>query len=96
VVAPHILKREVWEVMEKLEETVAELPGVDPEAVAAVAKRAGNSSEGKPPRPRPADGIGTSRYFAELMHMMAETLISQQERIGQLEAELALASGAKK
>lgn len=86
--APHILRAEVWEAMEALEETLGELEGVDPEAVAAVAKRAGNSSEGSPPRPRPADNIGTARYFASLMHMMAETLISQQERIGQLEEAL--------
>jgi hypothetical protein len=94
VVAPHILRQELWEAMEALEETVAELPGVDEERIASVAKRAGNSSEGRPPRPRPADGIGTSRYFTGLMQMMAETLISQQETIGQLEE--ALASGAKK
>jgi hypothetical protein len=86
VVATHILKREVWEAMEKLEETLGELPTVDPEAVAAVAKRAGNSSEGKPPRPRPADGIGTSRYFTDLFCMMVEVLSEQERRISNLEA----------
>ncbi len=94
MVAPHILRAEVWEQMEALEETLAELPGVDAEEVAAVAERAGNSSQGHPPRPRPDDGIGVARYFTDLMHMMAETLISQQQRIGQLEE--ALASRAKK
>ena len=94
MVAPHILRREVWEAMEALEETLGELEGVDREAVAAVAKRAGNSSEGRPPRPRPADGIGTSRYFTEVATIHTEALISLQERIGQLEE--ALATRAKK
>ncbi len=96
MVAPHILRRELWESMETLEETLAELPGVDEERIAALAERAGNSSEGRPPRPRPADGIGTSRYFTGLMQMMAETLISQQETIGQLKDTLAQTSEAKK
>jgi hypothetical protein len=86
VVAPHILRRELWESMETLEETLAELPGVDEERIAAVAKRAGNSSEGRPPRPRPADGIGTSRYFTDLMRVVVEVLSEQEQRISNLEA----------
>jgi hypothetical protein len=72
--------------MAKLEETLAELPGVDEERIAAVAKRAGNSSEGRPPRPRPADPIGTARYFTDLFCMMVEVLSEQERRISDLEA----------
>jgi hypothetical protein len=73
--------------MEPLEETVAELPGVDEERTAALAERAGNSSEGKPPRPRPADGIGTSRYFADLLRVVVEVLSEQERRISRLESK---------
>jgi hypothetical protein len=85
MVAKPILVQELWGVMEELEATLGELEGVDPEAVAALAERAGNSSEGRPPRPRPADGVGTSRYFAGLMQMMAEVLAEQERRISRLE-----------
>jgi hypothetical protein len=86
VVAPQILKSEVWEAMQQLEETLTELPGVDSETVAAIAERAGNSSEGRPPRPRANDPIGTSRYTVEFLRTIAEVLIEQERRISELEA----------
>jgi hypothetical protein len=87
MVATNILRQEVWEAMEALEETLAELPGVDEERIAAVAERAGNSSEGKPPRPRADDPIGTARYLTDLMRVVAEVLTQQEERISKLEAK---------
>jgi hypothetical protein len=87
VVAPHILKREVWEAMEGLEETLARELGVDEERIAAVAKRAGNSSEGKPPRPRANDPIGTARYFTDIFSMIVEVLSEQERRISDLAAK---------
>ncbi len=96
MVATHILKREAWEAMEALEETLGELEGVDPETIAAVAQRAGNSSDGRPPRPRADDPIGTARYMTDLLHIVAETLISQQEQITELKEARVQTSGAKK
>jgi len=87
MVATSILKQEVWEAMEELEETLAELPGVDAAEVAAVAKRAGNSSPGRPPHPRPEDGIGTTRYLTDLLHMTAKVLRDQERRISRLEGK---------
>jgi hypothetical protein len=71
--------------MEALEATLGELEGVDPDTVAAVAKRAGNSSEGKPPRPRPADSIGVARYFTDLLRIVVEDLAEKERRISMLE-----------
>jgi hypothetical protein len=87
VVAPHILRRELWESMETLEETLAELNGVDKERIAALAERAGNSSEGRPPRPRANDPIGTARYFTDLLRVVVEDLAEQEERISKLEGD---------
>jgi hypothetical protein len=84
MVATNILRQELWDAMEALEETLAEL-GVDEERIAAVAERAGNSSEGKPPRPRADDPIGTSRYCVDFVNMLAEVLAEQERRISRLE-----------
>jgi chaperonin cofactor prefoldin len=85
VVAEQILKQELWQQMEELEATLGELEGVDPETVASVAKRAGNSSYGQPPRPRADDPIGTSRYAVDFLRLMAEVLAEQERRISRLE-----------
>ncbi len=94
MVATHILRQELWESMEGLEQALAELPGVDEERIASVAKRAGNSSEGRPPRPRADDPIGTARYFTDLLRVVVEVLAEQEQRIEKLED--ALASEARK
>jgi hypothetical protein len=86
VVARTILRQELWEQMEVLEQTLTELPGVDEERVSEAAKRAGNSSEGRPPRPRADDPIGTARYFTDLLLVAAEVLAEQERRISDLEA----------
>ncbi len=85
MVATHILRQELWQQMEVLEERLAELPGVDPDEVAAVAERAGNSSEGRPPRPRADDPIGTSRYAVDFLNILAGVLAEQERRISALE-----------
>jgi cephalosporin-C deacetylase-like acetyl esterase len=85
MVSTQILKREAWDAMEELEETLAELPGVDEERIAAVGKRAGNSSYGHPPRPRADDQIGTARYLTDLRRVVVEVLAEQERRISRLE-----------
>jgi hypothetical protein len=84
VVSTQILKREAWDAMEALEETLAEL-GVEEERIAAVAKRAGNSSHGFPPRPRADDPIGTARYLTDLMRVVVGVVSEQERRISRLE-----------
>ena len=71
----------------RLEQALAELPGVEEKAIASVAERAGNSSRGMPPRPRVDDPIGTSSYAVEVLHIIAEALRDQERRISELEAE---------
>ena len=87
MVATQILKREVWDAMEELEETLAELPGIEEERIASVAKRAGNSSDGRPPRPRANDPIGTTRYLTDLLRVVVEVLSEQERRISELEGK---------
>jgi len=48
------------------------------------------ASSEKSKRSRTADSIGTSRYFAALTQIVAETLINKQERLEALEATLAI------
>jgi hypothetical protein len=57
------------------------------ERIAAVAERAGNSSEGHPPRPRADDPIGTSRYAVDFLNMLAGVLAEQEKRISELEGK---------
>jgi hypothetical protein len=85
MVATNILRQELWEAMEALEETLAQLLGVDEERIASVAERAGNSSYGQPPRPRADDQIGTARYLTDLMRVVVEVLAEQERRISRLE-----------
>jgi hypothetical protein len=85
VVATHILKSELWEAMEGLEQRLAELPGVEEERIASVAARAGNSSVGRPPRPRADDPVGTTRYLTELLRVVVDVLAEQEQRISKLE-----------
>ncbi len=87
MVAHSILKREVWDAMEELEQALGELPGVEEERIAAVAERAGNSSEGKPPRPRADDPLGTSRYLTDLLRVVVDVLAEQERRLAELEGK---------
>jgi hypothetical protein len=66
--------------MDALEAALAELPSIDAEEVATVAQRAGNSSQGTPPRPRAEDTIGTARYAVEFLRVIAAVLAEQERR----------------
>ena len=95
MVATQILKREVWDAMEELETVLAEPPGVEEERIASVAKRAGNSSDGRPPRPRANDPIGTSRYAVEFLRVVTEVLLEQEQRNRDQERRISELEGKK-
>jgi len=69
---PAIIQTDRVETLEKLEETVFGLPGVDKSELEGRLRWAGSSASGNPPIPNPTDPLGSTFYQALLMSAMAE------------------------
>jgi len=80
-----IIRTDRVETLEKLEETVFGLPGVDKSELEGRLRLAGSTVPGRPPIPHPTDPLGSTFYQALLMSAMAEALVAQQRRIEKLE-----------
>ncbi len=83
--AEHIILTERVEKLEALHAALIDLDGVDAGELKGAAIRAGSSSYGSPPIPRPDDPSGTAHHDAHIMLVMAEALVFQQARIEKLE-----------
>jgi hypothetical protein len=82
---PGNIRTDRLETLEKLEETVFGLPGVDKSELEGRLRWAGSSVPGAPPIPNYTDPLGSTFYQALLMSAMAEALVAQQRRIEKLE-----------
>jgi len=83
--AEHIIQTERVEKLEALHEALVALDGVDAGELKEAVIRAGSSSYGSPPVPRPDDLGGTAYHAAHIMLVVAEALTAQQARIEKLE-----------